>query len=42
MDQIEYITLTLTRGMLLGRHVDIYKNLKKNKKKSKKFKKTTK
>jgi len=28
-DQIEYRTLTLTHGMLLGWCVDIYKNFKK-------------
>jgi len=33
-DQIEYRTLTLTRGTLLGWHVDILKNFKKILKKS--------
>jgi len=30
MDQIEYKTLILTRGTLLGWHVDILKKLKQN------------
>jgi len=45
-DQIEYKTLTLTCGTLLGWHVDIFKKFKKkiqkNSKKIKKIKKTTK